>query len=382
MNYRTLTRSAGPLAFTLLEMVVTLATISLLLAATMSVVALASHAMPARNGMQDSLLENQRVLDELTGDLIYATAMITVTKTEVEFVVADRGHGESGAEIIRYAWSGTPGDPLTRQYNRGTVASVLNNVQNFSVLTGYRTSPLVGNPRVLLVVDDDVTPNGQDAAKQALIESWGFTVKLAAAKNSLAEFTAAMTTADVMYISNQINTDLMRNKSLNPAMGIVAEDYPLYNDLGLTKVGKYITSDGEIWISNNSHEITRGFAIGHLAIFDSQQGHLHTNGALAPNAQMLPQWPPFDPMTVTLDAGARRYDGRLTRGRRVKLPWGDKRQFDFTSLNDNGKLILRRSLAWAAAPIVYDSIRIGIQRSNPTNRVEAQTLLLNCPDMP
>ena len=87
-------------------------------------------------------------------------------------------------------------------------------------------------------------------------------------------------------------------------------------------------------------------------------------------------------MTVTLDAGARRYDGSLTRGRRVKLPWGDKRKFDFTSLNDNGKLILRRSLAWAAAPIVYDSIRIGIQRSNPTNRVEAQTLLLNCPDMP
>jgi hypothetical protein len=56
----------------------------------------------------------------------------------IEFSVADRD-GDEVPETIRYAWSGTGGTPLTRQYNGGTVVSILTDVRQFSLTYNLKT---------------------------------------------------------------------------------------------------------------------------------------------------------------------------------------------------------------------------------------------------
>ena len=60
-------------------------------------------------------------------ELNYALSFTERPVNVVEFTVADRD-GDESPEFIRYAWSGTPGDPLTRQYNGGTIAELVRDV--------------------------------------------------------------------------------------------------------------------------------------------------------------------------------------------------------------------------------------------------------------
>ena len=63
-----------------------------------------------------------QALVELLADLEFALAFSEKTDHALTFTVPDRD-GDFISETIRYAWSGTPGDPLTRQYNGGAVAT-------------------------------------------------------------------------------------------------------------------------------------------------------------------------------------------------------------------------------------------------------------------
>ena len=56
-----------------------------------------------------------------------------MTPNAITFDVADRNHGDPGPETITYAWAGTPGDPLTRQYNGGTIVNLQEDVQEFDL---------------------------------------------------------------------------------------------------------------------------------------------------------------------------------------------------------------------------------------------------------
>jgi hypothetical protein len=66
----------------------------------------------------------------MQSDLEFALAFSEQTATAMTFTVPDRD-GDLLAETIRYAWSGTPGDPLTRQINEGAVATMLEDVHVF-----------------------------------------------------------------------------------------------------------------------------------------------------------------------------------------------------------------------------------------------------------
>ena len=48
-------------------------------------------------------------------------------------VVPDRDDANADPELIRYSWSGTRGDPLLRQYNQATLATVAENVAAFNI---------------------------------------------------------------------------------------------------------------------------------------------------------------------------------------------------------------------------------------------------------
>jgi hypothetical protein len=72
------------------------------------------------------------VVDQMAGELACALGCVQRSATVVEFTVPDR-NGDATGEVIRYAWSGTAGTPLTRQYNGGTAVNVAGNVTDFAL---------------------------------------------------------------------------------------------------------------------------------------------------------------------------------------------------------------------------------------------------------
>jgi hypothetical protein len=75
--------------------------------------------------------ETANVVSHLADELQYATLLIGQSTRSLEFVIADRD-GDGRAEKIRYAWSGTSGDPLIKIVNGGTPKTVLEAVEEFN----------------------------------------------------------------------------------------------------------------------------------------------------------------------------------------------------------------------------------------------------------
>jgi hypothetical protein len=80
-----------------------------------------------------------RVVNELAADLRFATLVIEQSPYVLDFVVADR-NGDGVAERIRYQWSGTAGDPLTRSLGGATPTTVLESVQEFQITPTLQSS--------------------------------------------------------------------------------------------------------------------------------------------------------------------------------------------------------------------------------------------------
>ena len=121
------------LGFTLIELVVGLVISTVLVVALGSAVVITSKAIPDSQSPEKTVLDTTRLLPDITQELRYALRVFDRTSTAVKFTVADRD-GDTKQETIRYEWSGTVGDPLTRQYNGGTISNVAENLHEFELL--------------------------------------------------------------------------------------------------------------------------------------------------------------------------------------------------------------------------------------------------------
>jgi len=119
-------------AFTLIELITSMAIMSVLMVAMGSAVLLASKAIPNRQSQPDTLIESGQVLRRICEELRTAIYVNTSSNNTVAFTVADRA-SDGVPEVISYSWSGTAGDPLTRQANGGTAVTVLDDVQQFDL---------------------------------------------------------------------------------------------------------------------------------------------------------------------------------------------------------------------------------------------------------
>ena len=123
--------------FSLIELVTSLAIISILMVAMGSAIVIATRGIPDPTSPFAKKMDASQVIGQLANEVAYATAILKMSPTELEFIV-DR----SGTPItISYSWSDTPGDPLTRQYNGGAVINVLENVYDFSL--DYQTKTVI-----------------------------------------------------------------------------------------------------------------------------------------------------------------------------------------------------------------------------------------------
>ena len=127
------TTSRPRAAFTLLELTVSLAITSILLVAVGSAIVLAAKAIPNAQDQTNVFLASGKATDDLVSELQFALGFTQRTANTLEFTVADRD-GDSVDETIRYEWSGTAGDPLTRQYNGGPVVPIIDQVQDLAFL--------------------------------------------------------------------------------------------------------------------------------------------------------------------------------------------------------------------------------------------------------
>lgn len=145
--------------FTLLEMVVALAIMAVLMGGMTSAVVIATRAVDDELSPQAKVSQAGDVLNRITADLAYATSFTERTATAVTFTVPDRD-GDDEPESIRYAWSGTGGDPLTFEYNGADPVTIAEDVFDFDLtylLTTVAPASLEGveSEEMLLIYHDN-----------------------------------------------------------------------------------------------------------------------------------------------------------------------------------------------------------------------------------
>lgn len=361
--------------FTLVELVTSMTIMVILMGATTSVILVASHAMPGSGDPAQTKVAAMDVVDQIAGELFYATSITEETETAVTFTVADRGHGAAGPETIRYEWSGTPGDPLTRQYNGGTVVTVCADVQSLQLSYDKRVGRLDGPPSVLLIVLEDAALNAQDEARRQQIQSWGSTVQVTDPYRSDAEYAADLDTADVMYWSEE-HAAPPPWWVFDAGRGIVCEKRDSFGVLGISQNSNWQWYRN-LQIVDNTHEITSPFALGALQIFSSDQYGVISTGTIAPDGKLLGMNSGYKIM-VAVDVDGALYGGKKARARRVSMPWGD-RDFDFNSVTEDGLTLMRRAIVWAAAPIQYTGVRIVLEPARSGEPLRTEVQVFNTP---
>lgn len=367
--------------YSLIELSVSMAITSVLVVTMGSAVVLSTRAIPGGANPGTASLESGRGAGEIARELRYTLSVIERTAKAIEFTVADRDH-DAVAETIRYEWSGTAGDPLTRTYNGGQPFNVVQDVQEFDL--SYAIQPIEPSPRVLFVVPDAGNLSPQDAAKETLIQSWGYPVTRITVASSQASFDAAVMGVSVAYISAELYSPQLGTKLASAAIGVVNEERGLADEFGFQSNSYGTTSKTQIEILDNTHEITSGYPIADLTICASNTALIKLTGTLGAGARKLAetQGVSMDPVLVVIDVGDALYGGGTAAGRRVQLPWGGN-NFDFNLLNTDGLTLMERAIEWAADSSALTSARI-VLHTGPdlTGRVETQVRLLNKPVVP
>lgn len=140
---------------TLIEMVISLSMLTVILAGSISLVLIAARAMSNESSnVGADAVAARSAADQIIDDLKTATAITEQTRTAIKMTVPDRD-GDGLADTIRYAWSGTTGAPLTRQFNARTAATLATNVNAFSFTylskTAGKPPPVEGPSQTLLL---------------------------------------------------------------------------------------------------------------------------------------------------------------------------------------------------------------------------------------
>jgi len=116
---------------TLVELVTSLVIVSAIMIACGSAIVLAVRTLELSTSASQADSPDASV-DRILADLQTATTLLERTDTSVAFTVPDRD-GDGLPETIRYAWSGTAGDPLTVEYNGASPVDYAENVTEFNL---------------------------------------------------------------------------------------------------------------------------------------------------------------------------------------------------------------------------------------------------------
>jgi len=146
-------------------MVVSLPIMALLMVGLGSAIKLSVQAVPNGTSTSSATLSGREVLDLVTADLTYATAITTDVTTagaanQLTFNIPDRDGLAPTTETITYSWSGVAGTPLTRTFN-GTTTTIAPSIQEFTLAYDKRSKALPtsysAGAETLLISSDGLT---------------------------------------------------------------------------------------------------------------------------------------------------------------------------------------------------------------------------------
>ena len=125
-----------------MELLVATASATVLMAGLASAIYVANRALHDEALPVSANRQASAALRQILIDLEHALAFSERSSTAVTFTAPDR-NGDAVPETIRYAWSGSPGDPLTYEYNGSPPAKIAEDVQAFdlSFLTRVAGAP-------------------------------------------------------------------------------------------------------------------------------------------------------------------------------------------------------------------------------------------------
>ena len=139
--------------FTLVEVVVSTVIVGIVMTAVVSVMLIACRGIGVGAHRAEAVGDATEALQQIILDLGLARTFTERTATAATFTVPDR-NGDGQAETIRYAWSGTPGDALTRQCNGGAAVVIARDVHRFNLEYLLKT----------VTSEEDDEENGEDIA--------------------------------------------------------------------------------------------------------------------------------------------------------------------------------------------------------------------------
>jgi len=131
--------------YSLLELIVSMTAATVLLMSMSSTLFISVRATDPSTTPVTSTIKCHTAINEVLLDLEQAMSITERSANAITFLVPDRD-GDLDPEIIRYAWSGTSGAPLTRQYNGGTAVTFVENVYDFQHNLPALPTNLLSNP--------------------------------------------------------------------------------------------------------------------------------------------------------------------------------------------------------------------------------------------
>ncbi len=346
--------------FTLAELIIAMASSTLLVAGMGSAIFIAIQAAE-EDTVAGETIEGSLLADEIAEDVRAAVGFRERTANAITFSVADR-NGDGYPEVIRYSWSGTAGDPLYRTQN-GTQVEIADSVASLTFNYITETRPIIGRALFIWGTNGSNSET-RDAQRISAIEGWGYEVISVPDSTSQAEFDWLSALVDIAYVSETTQSTNLNTKIKAKAIGVLCEEGSLHDD---NNGFAFTNSDGggynasEINIVDNGHYITSQFAQGSLTIGSSSLKLRRVTSATSIGFQTLSRRVgSTDPVLGTVNTGERLYDNSLAAGPRVLLPWGNT-DFDSTNLNSDGLALWQRALDWAARKYVVSSVAITLQ---------------------
>ena len=210
--------------------------------------------------------------------------------------------------------------------------------------------PPQGSGAVLLVVVDDNNMTPHERAIRAAIRSWGYTVTTIKSSANQGQFNTQAESHDAIFVVDTAAIQA-RDKLKDMTIGVVSMQGNINSTLKLAQ-GWNTSIGSSLNILDTSHEITQPFSGGAVDIYRANMEGRSVSGAEAPDLQTLGDWNGAGGLAV-LERGARSTNG-VSPGRRVLLPLGRNQasDFDWNFLNQNGLLLVQRSIEWAMGPKV------------------------------
>lgn len=334
--------------YTLIEMIVSIGAGSVLMAGLGSAVFLSTTAFDVSDTSAARRASAAEIQRQVLNDLRYARTFLVRGPDRVTFTVPDR-NGDGRPDTIAYDWSGGAGSSLTYSLNGATPIVLADSVQNFTLT--YRTQTIAApvivsdfaSAKVLYLSDG----KSVDSYRIARMEEMGFEVQEVLRSASDSEIADALSLAEVVYISGELNAGEINQKIYNSTLGVVNESKDAGDEFGFFKD----TNDADgtaLRVVTHDHEIMSDFTTDNVPIVTSKVRVLRVKDEYAPDLQALATESIEDyPSLLALNAGAARYGSGTTPGRRVQLPFGFG-GMNPALLTSDGWITVANSIRWAA----------------------------------